>query len=91
MSVVYKLIGTGVTVGGTFVAKKLVSFGWKKQTGKNPPSATNDLEISWKEALMWGLLTACASTIIQVTAGRGTQRAIQKAEAKKEKAPLEEN
>jgi hypothetical protein len=87
MSVVYKLLGTGVTVGGTFVAKKLVTFGWKKKTGKNPPHAATDLENTWKEALLWGLLTAIVSTIIQVTAGRGTQRAIQKAEQKK--APAE--
>lgn len=83
MSIFYKLIGTGVTVGGTFVAKKLVSFAWKKKTGKNPPATTTDLEITWKEAVLWGLLTAATSTIIQVTAGRSTQRAIQKAEEKK--------
>lgn len=78
MNVIFKLVGTGVTVGATFVAKKIVSASWKKKTGKNPPTAADDLENTWKEALIWGLLTAVTATVIQVTAGRGTQRAIAK-------------
>ncbi|GAB3524226.1 DUF4235 domain-containing protein [Arthrobacter monumenti] len=78
MNVIFKLLGTAVTVGATFAAKKIVSASWEKKTGRNPPTAADDLENSWKEALVWGLLTAATATIIQVTAGRGTQRAIQK-------------
>lgn len=78
MNIIFKLLGTGVTVGATFLAKKIVSASWEKKTGKNPPTAADDLENTWKEALLWGLLSAFAATVIQVTAGRGTQRAIQK-------------
>lgn len=78
MNFLFKLIGTGVTVGATFLAKKIVTKSWEKKTGKSAPTAADDLENTWREALLWGLLTAVTATVIQITAGRGTQHVIHK-------------
>lgn len=78
MNIIFKLIGTGVTIGATFLAKMIVTKSWEKKTGRNAPTAADDLENTWREALLWGLLSAVTATVIQITAGRGTQRMIRK-------------
>jgi hypothetical protein len=38
-------------------ARKLITFGWKQVTGKEPPSDPQDPEVSVVEALVWAAVT----------------------------------
>jgi Protein of unknown function (DUF4235) len=76
MSLLFKLVGTVVSIGAGFVANKLVDAVWEKSTGKEPPKDGTDLNHSLRSALTFALVSAGVGAIIQVVAGRGTKRAI---------------
>lgn len=76
MSMVFKLLGTGVSLGAGFVASKLVDSIWEKSTGNKPPKDGADLENSLRSALTFALVSSAVAAIIQVLAGRTTQKAI---------------
>ncbi|GAA3402206.1 DUF4235 domain-containing protein [Pseudarthrobacter polychromogenes] len=77
MNLFIKLLGTGVSLGAGFVGTKLVNTIWEKSTGREPPTGKDeDVPTSLQSALTFALISASVSTIIQVLANRGTQRAI---------------
>ncbi|BCW20861.1 DUF4235 domain-containing protein [Pseudarthrobacter enclensis] len=77
MNFLIKLLGTGVSLGAGFVGTKLVNTIWEKTTGNKPPTGKDeDVPTSLRSALTFALISAFVSTIIQVLANRGTQRAI---------------
>jgi uncharacterized membrane protein (DUF4010 family) len=76
MNLFIKLLGTGVSIGAGFVGTKIVNAVWEKSTGRKPPTGKEDTPTSLRSALTFALISASVSTIIQVLANRGTQRAI---------------
>ena len=76
MNIVFKLLGTGVSLGAGFVASKLVDTAWEKSTGNKPPKDGANLENSLRSALTFALVSSVAAAIIQTIAGRTTQKAI---------------
>jgi hypothetical protein len=77
MNIFIKLLGTAVSLGAGFVGTKLVNTVWEKSTGRKPPTGQDeDVPTSLQSALTFALISASVSTIIQVLANRGTQRAI---------------
>lgn len=76
MNIVMKLVGTGVSLGAGFVASKLVDTVWEKSTGNKPPKDGSDLENSMRSALTFALVSSAVAAVIQVVAGRTTQKAI---------------
>ncbi|UVJ39253.1 DUF4235 domain-containing protein [Arthrobacter sp. CJ23] len=76
MNLFFKLLGTGVSIGAGIVGSKLVNAAWEKSTGKKPPKGHDDMETSLRSALVFALISGTVSTLIQVLASRGTQRAI---------------
>lgn len=76
MNIVFKLLGTGVSIGAGFVASKLVDTVWEKSTGNKPPKDGNDLESSLRSALTFALVSSVVAALIQTLAGRTTQKAI---------------
>ncbi len=50
--VVTALVGAGAAFG----ARKLLFFGWKKITGKEPPEHPEDPQVGLGEALIWGVV-----------------------------------
>lgn len=77
MNLLIKLLGTGVSLGAGFVGTKLVNTVWEKTTGNKPPTGKDeDVPTSLRSALTFALISASVSTVIQVLANRGTQRAI---------------
>lgn len=76
MNIAFKLLGTGVSLGAGFVASKLVDTVWEKSTGNKPPKDGTDLENSLRSALTFALVSSAVAAIIQVLAGRTTQKAI---------------
>ncbi|MDQ6753113.1 MAG: DUF4235 domain-containing protein [Actinomycetota bacterium] len=76
MNLLFKLVGTGVSIGAGFLANKAVDAVWKKSTGKEPPKDGMDLNHSLRSALTFALVSSVVAALIQVIAGRSTQRAI---------------
>ena len=76
MNLFIKLLGTGVSIGAGIVGTKVVNAVWEKSTGRKPPTGKEDTPTSLRSALTFALISASVSTIIQVLANRGTQRAI---------------
>jgi Protein of unknown function (DUF4235) len=57
-----------------FVARKLLSFGWKKITGKEPPEHPEDPQVALREALVWGVLVGAGVQIARMLATRLTTK-----------------
>lgn len=77
MNVLIKLLGTGVSLLAGFAGTKLVDALWEKSTGNKPPKGDDeDVPTTLRQALTFALISAAVSSVIQVLANRGTQRAI---------------
>ena len=66
----WKLVGTAAAALAGMVANKVVNGGWKKATGKTPPSDPTDPDVDWKEAVIF----AAVSGLVIGVAKLATQR-----------------
>ena len=67
-----KVISALVGAGAAFAARKLLSFGWKKITGKEPPEHPEDPQVALREALIWGILVGAGVHTARMLATRAT-------------------
>ena len=72
MSKIYDLASTAASLGGVALSNKVLSAGWKKVTGNEPPAKNPDPDEAWRDIIVWSLLTGLVGTLIKV----GVQRAI---------------
>lgn len=77
MSKMYDLAGTAASLGGVALSNKVLTAGWKKVTGNEPPAKNPDPDEAWRDIIVWALLTGLVGTLIKV----GIQRAIAKMES----------
>lgn len=76
MDTLVKLAGTGLSVGAVMVANKVLTAGWQKVVGKEPPTKPGDNDDDTiKEILIWALLTTLVSTAIKIGVSKSTQKA----------------
>jgi len=61
-------------MAATFVARKVVTFGWTKVTGKEPPKNPEDPGVAMAEALTWSLVTGVVVAAFRVLATRAVAR-----------------
>ena len=57
-----------------YVARKLITFGWTKLTGKEPPEHPEDPQVALREALIWGVLLGATVSAAKMLAIRATSR-----------------
>jgi hypothetical protein len=57
-----------------FVARKLLIFGWKKITGKEPPEHPEDPQVALRDALVWGILVGAGVQTARMLATRLTTK-----------------
>jgi hypothetical protein len=57
-----------------FGARKLITFGWKKLTGKEPPEHPEDPQVALREALIWGVVLGVTVSTARMLAMRATTR-----------------
>ncbi|HEY2640013.1 MAG TPA: DUF4235 domain-containing protein [Streptosporangiaceae bacterium] len=57
-----------------FGARKLITFGWKKLTGKEPPEHPEDPQVALREALVWGVVLGVTVSTARMLAMRATSR-----------------
>ena len=74
MSKMYDLAGTAASLGGVALSNKVLTAGWKRVTGNEPPAKNPDPDEAWRDIIVWALLTGLVGTLIKV----GVQRAIAK-------------
>lgn len=69
-----RLISTVAGAAAAFGARKAISFGWKRLTGKEPPEHPEDPQVALRESLAWGILLGSAVHTARMLAMRATAR-----------------
>jgi hypothetical protein len=59
-------------------ARKLVTFGWRKVTGREPPSDPHDPKVKIGEALTWAVVLGVAMEAARLLAGRAATKNMQR-------------
>jgi hypothetical protein len=57
-------------LGAAFVARKVISVGWTKATGKEPPNDPQDPAVSTLEAIGWSVVMGAVIGAVRVLAIR---------------------
>ncbi|MGH3069040.1 MAG: DUF4235 domain-containing protein [Streptosporangiaceae bacterium] len=65
-----KALGTVAALGAAFVARKVISAGWTKATGKEPPTDPQDPAVSTIEAIGWAIVMGAVLGAVRVLAIR---------------------
>lgn len=63
-------MGTVAALGAAFVARKAISAGWTKATGKEPPTDPVDPTVSTLEAIGWAIVMGAVIGAVRVLALR---------------------
>ena len=69
-----RLVSALVGAGAAFLARKILSFGWTKITGKEPPEHPEDPQVALREALIWGIVLGAGVHTARMLATRATTR-----------------
>ncbi|WP_035810306.1 MULTISPECIES: DUF4235 domain-containing protein [Micrococcales] len=77
---VIKIGSTVASLGGVFAANKIMTLGWKKVTGNEPPANNPDPEESLRDVIIWTAISGVVATLIKV----GVTRLAAKMEKKEE-------
>lgn len=67
-----KVVNALVGASAAFVARKLLSFTWKRVTGKAPPEHPEDPQVALGEAILWGILLGAGVHTARMLATRAT-------------------
>jgi hypothetical protein len=67
-----KVVTALVGAGAAFAARKLLVFGWKTITGKEPPEHPEDPQVALSEALIWGVVLGAGVHTARMLATRAT-------------------
>ena len=73
-----KIGSTVASLGGITVANKVLSAGWKKVTGNEPPEDNADPNESLRDIIVWSLITGLVGTLIKVGITRAANKANRK-------------
>ena len=69
-----KALGAIAAFAAGYGARKLVSFGWKRVTGKEPPNDPHDPKVSVGEALAWAVALGVSMEVARLLAGRAATK-----------------
>ncbi len=73
----WTMAATGAAIGAAALAKKVLTKGWVKRTGKVPGNPATS-ETTWGEALAWAVVSGVVVGIARLAAQRGVAAAFQK-------------
>jgi hypothetical protein len=60
-------IGAAAT---TAIARKILTTGWKKATGNEPPADPANPDVRWREAAGWAAASAAVAAVARLVAQR---------------------
>ena len=69
-----QIVGVMAGLAAGFGTRKLVTAGWKRFTGKEPPSDPRDPHVGLGEALSWAIVLGVAMETARLVAIRVTTR-----------------
>jgi Protein of unknown function (DUF4235) len=69
-----RALGAAAALAAGYGARKLVTFGWKKITGKEPPDDPHDPGVSVGEALAWAVALGVSMEVARLLAGRAATK-----------------
>jgi hypothetical protein len=69
-----RVVGALAGAAAAFAVRKLLVFGWKKVTGKEPPEHPEDPQVALREALIWGILLGAGVSTAKVLTTRVTAK-----------------
>jgi NhaP-type Na+/H+ or K+/H+ antiporter len=75
-----KVVAIAAAFAAAFVARKVLTFGWTKVTGKEPPSE-QDPDVGWAEALGWAVVIGVGIQAARMLATRTVSRKMRHAPA----------
>ena len=65
-----RALGATAAFAAGYGARKLLTFGWKKITGKEPPDDPHDPKVRVGEALAWAVALGVSMEVARLLAGR---------------------
>jgi len=68
-------------VAAAWVARKVITFGWTKVTGKEPPGNPEDPHVGVAEALSWAVILGVSIESARLLATRAATRKVRQAAA----------
>jgi hypothetical protein len=77
----YKALGAAAALAAGYCARKLVEFGWKKVTGKEPPDDLHDPRVSIAEGLAWAVALGVTGEAARLLAARAATRNMRRVDA----------
>jgi len=75
-----KVVAIAAAFAAAFVARKVLTFGWTKVTGKKQPSE-QDPDVGWAEALGWAVVIGVGIQAARMVATRTVSRKMRHAPA----------
>ena len=75
-----KVVAIAAAFAAAFVARKVLTFGWTKVTGKEPPS-DQDPDVGWAEALGWAMVIGVGIQAARMVATRAVTKKMRHAPA----------
>lgn len=70
----WRIVAGAAAFGAGFVARKAITIGWKKATGKEPPSSPESPEVGLAEALGWAVVIGVGMEVARLLATRAAAR-----------------
>ncbi|HEY1344901.1 MAG TPA: DUF4235 domain-containing protein [Streptosporangiaceae bacterium] len=75
-----KIVAVVAAFAAAFIARKALTFGWTKVTGKEPPSE-QDPDVGWAEALGWAVVIGVGIQAARMVATRTVTKRMRHAPA----------
>jgi hypothetical protein len=76
-----KALGATAAFAAGYGARKLVTFGWKRLTGKEPPSDPHDPKVGIREALLWSVVLGVTMEAARLLAARAATKNMRRADS----------
>lgn len=70
----WRLVAGAAAFGAGFVARKAITIGWKRITGKEPPSNPESPEVKLAEAIGWAVATGVGMEVARLLATRAAAK-----------------
>lgn len=81
-----KVVAALATTGAVYLVRKLLTIGWTRATGKQPPTDPADPKVGVLEALGWAVVAGASIEATRLFAARATSRQARAAAADSDSA-----
>jgi Protein of unknown function (DUF4235) len=83
-----KALAGAAAFGAAYAVRKLMNLGWKRVTGKEPPTDPNDPAVGTAEALSWAIALGVVMAAVRVLAIRAASGRMRRSVDKADKSAL---